>query len=152
MPGVPRFPFALRASAIPRWSHRDPVEGGNPFTSDDARYRPWEAATRAARKALLAFDAAVEREERTTTDPSAYRNWVIDLAEARFAVWARRGLCVVRDEDARSDYASWLATYVDNWLLYVRETCPHVEADRELRTRLTGRARRWDAEAHRLVR
>ena len=96
-------------------------------------------------------DAEVEREARATTDPAVYRAWVIRLAEARFDVWARRGLSVVHDAGARADYESWLATYVDNWRRYVRETCPRVEADRVLHTRLTGRARHWEAEARRLV-
>lgn len=146
------FPIALRSSAVPRWSHRDPVEGRNPFSGDDPRRPAWESATATAREALLSVDADVEREARTTTDPAIYREWVIGLAEARFDVWARRGLCVVHDADARSAYASWLATYVDNWLRYVRETCPQVEADPDLRTRLTGRARHWAAEARRLAR
>ncbi len=146
-----RLPVALRSSATPRWSHRDPVEGGNPFPSTDARHHAWESATRTAIEALVRSDAEVEREARATTDPAVYRGWVIRLAEARFDVWARRGLSVVQDARARAEYVSWLVTYVDNWRRYVEETCPRVEADRDLRTRLTGCARHWEAEARRLV-
>ena len=44
-------------SAVPRWSHRDPVEPGNPFPLGDPRHAVWEAASSQARTTLKQFDA-----------------------------------------------------------------------------------------------
>ena len=43
-------------SAVPRWSHRDPVEPGNPFPLGDPRHAVWEAASSQARTTLKQFD------------------------------------------------------------------------------------------------
>lgn len=44
-----RFPLPLTGSTVPRWSHRDPVECGNPFPQDDPRHTVWEEASARAR-------------------------------------------------------------------------------------------------------
>ena len=121
MTNVSRLPDALRRSAVPRWSHRDPVEGGNPFPVDDDRHRAWDLATRIALEELTRLDATCATEPRTT-DAAMYRARVIDLAVSRFDVWARRGLAVVRSVQAREDYDRWLETYTENWVRYVGET------------------------------
>ena len=146
-----RLPAALRLSAVPRWSHRDPVEGGNPFSDDNPRCPVWDEATHTALKALARFDTTLAREESHPTDAGVYLGRVIGLAEARFGVWARRVATVVRCETARLDFECWLEQYVDNWLVYVSETCPHIDVRDDLEARLRERADYWAAEAGRTV-
>ena len=140
------LPPNLRASAVPRWSHRDPVEGGNPFAPTDPRHGTWDTATRAARAALRHGNARVAATAEVTLDPDIYKAQLLDLAAARFDVWARRGRAVVSTDVALQDYDRWLADYVANWLRYVGETCPLVGGEDELRTRLNRRAAHWVAE------
>ena len=135
-----------RSSAVPRWSHRDPVDGGNPFPVADARHETWDTATVNARQALLRFDAGLEATAHVTLDPTLYRAHLLGLAVGRFDVWARRCRSVVSSRDELGIYDRWLADYVTNWLGYVAETCPRVEVGDELRTRLQGRAAHWVAE------
>ena len=142
---------APRLSAVPRWSHRDPVAGGNPFPPGDARHGTWDAATTDARRALLRFDADLEATAQVTLDPAIYRAQLLDLAVGRFNVWARRGRSVVSSDGALQNYEQWLAGYVANWLRYVAETCPRVEVGDELRTRLRGRAAHWVAETRHIL-
>ena len=138
-----RLPAAVRASAMPRWSHRDPVEGGDPFSSGDPRRPLWETATHAAAESLTRVDANLAREDSGSPDADDYRERVIDLATARFDIWARRVATVVRCERERMDAEQWLEQYVDNWLAYVSETCPHIDARDDLHIRLTARADHW---------
>ena len=136
-------------SAVPRWSHRDPVEGGNPFPPADGRHQRWTEATAQARAALERYDDNLARSALVTSDPRTYRRQLIGLATARFDTWARRGLAAVGCEDARRHYVSWLRVYVANWRAYVAETCPHVGASErdDLHARLATRAKHWTTEA-----
>ena len=144
---MPSLPSALRRSAVPRWSHRDPVEGGNPFEPADSRHDAWDTATAGARDALGRFDARLEVTAQVTLDPEIYRAQLLDLAVTRFDVWAERGLSVVGSDAALRDYERWLTDYVANWLRYVAETCPRVEVGDELQTRLDNRAEHWSRRA-----
>jgi hypothetical protein len=139
-------PSAPLLSAVPRWSHRDAVEGGNPFPTSDTRHACWEAATRRATEALARFDAEAEGRVQGA-GPQTYPARVVALAEARFDTWARRGLCVVSSEGTLRDYLVWLARYRENWLAYVRETCPNVNVGDPLRRRLDERVTHWTTEA-----
>ena len=139
-------------SAVPRWSHRDPVESGNPFPADDPRHTRWEKATGRARAELLRYDDEIAAFAAINQDPTVYvRRWM-DLATMRFDTWARRGLAVVDGTAAQREYTEWLRTYALNWRTYVAETCPHVaeEIRDELALRLQARARHWVAEASEL--
>ncbi|MYN66212.1 MAG: hypothetical protein F4X11_14470 [Acidobacteria bacterium] len=140
-------------SAAPRWSHRDPVEGGNPFPAGDLRHTRWEEATAHARAALRRYDdeSAAASADAPTSESYAHR-W-LDLATMRFDTWARRGLAAVDNTLARREYAAWLKTYVANWRVYVAETCPHVAGDvrAELASRLQARAEHWVDEARHLL-
>ena len=144
-----RFPDALRSSAVPRWSHRDPVECVNPFARDDDRHRLWHAATCHARDTLVRIDAELEPEQ--ARHPRPYPVRLVALAVARFDIWSRRGLAVVGSGGAVPDYERWLDDYRKNWLEYVADTCPHFEVADDLRSQLTARARFWIAEARRLT-
>ncbi len=146
-----RLPAALRASAVSRWSHRDAVEGGNPFPTRDRRHEPWDTATRRAKEALLGFDAELAAHAKITSDPDVYRVQLLGLAEGRFDVWARRGLSVVWSDGALRDYEQWLVDYTGNWLQYVRETCPGIDVDADLRARLGDRAEYWVREAREML-
>ena len=151
--GMPTFPGAMTPpmSAVPRWSHRDPVEGGNPFLPADPRHQRWAKATAAARGALAQYDDGLVTSARVTSDPRIYGRQLIELALTRFDTWARRGLASV-DSDARQrDYEAWLRDYVANWQVYVAETCPHASASArdEIRARLAARATHWTSEAQR---
>lgn len=132
-------------SAVPRWSHRDPVEGGNPFPVGELCHMRWEEATARARAALQRYDADLSASEVATSEPDVYAHQWMDLAMVRFDTWARRGLAAVDGTAAQRDYARWLRTYVANWRVYVEETCPHVAASirRELGSRLAARAAHW---------
>lgn len=130
-------------SAVPRWSHRDPVEGGNPFPAGDPRREIWDAATREARRALERCDAHIAATARVTLDPVVYRAQLIDLALRRFDSWAERGLSVVSNDGDLDDYRRWLDVYVENWLDYVADTCPRVDTGDELRRRLDDARKRW---------
>jgi hypothetical protein len=148
------LPKLVHLSAVPRWSHRDPVEGGNPFPPADLRSEAWDAATADARQTLLAFDARLAATAQVTLDPAIYRAQLLDLAVGRFDVWARRGLAAIGSDadDRPPDYEQWLGGYVANWLRYVAETCPRVEVGNELQSRLDDRARYWATRARGSVR
>jgi hypothetical protein len=145
------FPTTLRASARPRWSHRDPVEAGNPFPQDDPRHQLWDAATRNARETLVRIDLELDEAEKAGPHPDRYRDRMIALAVSRFDVWARRTQSVVRSAAALDDYQAWLTTYVTQWLAYVADTCPTVDVGDELRQQLSSRAQHWVAEARRTL-
>ena len=153
MPTSPRAASA-GVSAVPRWSHRDPVEGGNPFTDGDPRRRTWAQATAAARATLAGYDDALGTSAPLTHDPQTYGRRLIELATMRFDTWARRGLATVDGDAARRDYEAWLRAYVANWRAYVAETCPHAGAAvrDELHARITARATHWTTEALRTSR
>ena len=149
-PGNPR---RSKMSAAPRWSHRDPVEGGNPFPVSDPRRARWEEATACARAALQRYDDELTGYAPVIYDPETYAHRWLDLATMRFDTWARRGLAAVDNTAAHRDYAAWLQIYVANWRGYVAETCPHVTADvrAELDSRLQTRAEHWVDEARFLL-
>ena len=140
-------------SAVPRWSHRDPVEGGNPYRSGDVLHPRWEKATARALAALKHYDAKLAAHPLVDGDPSVYSAQWLDLATTRFDTWARRGLAAVHSAASQRNYAAWLLTYIANWRVYVADTCPHVApAVRDaLVSRLRVRAANWTDEAHRLV-
>ena len=132
-------------SAVPRWSHRDPVEGGNPFPADDVRHARWEEATARARAVLQHYDADLAASELFTTEPDVYARRWLALATMRFDTWAQRGLASVDNPATQREYLVWLEAYVANWRAYVAETCPHVTGDvrAELAWRLQARAEHW---------
>lgn len=142
-----RFPPALRSAAAARWSHRDPVEAGNPFPPEDERHQTWDAATRRAKETLVRIDEQLDAAEKAGAHPDPYPVRLVALAEARFDVWAARLLTVVQGPEALADYEAWLATYVAHWLAYVADTCPRVAVADALRERLSSRARYWMGEA-----
>ncbi len=142
------FPAALLAAAQPRWSHRDPIEAGNPFEINDSRHDRWNAATGRARRELVLLDEALDREEREGAAHAPYMTRVIALATLRFDVWAHRGLSVVTSDAARADYDQWLTRYTRNWLAYVADTCPQLDVQTELGAKLAERARDWSTRAH----
>ena len=144
-----RFPAALRLSAAPRWSHRDPVEGGNPFPLDDARHDAWHTATCSARDALIRIDRELDEAEHAGSPRDPYPVRLVALAVSRFDVWARRTQSIVRSPAALRDFEVWLTSYVAHWLDYVADTCPRADVGDELRSRLSSRAQHWVAEASR---
>ena len=141
-----RFPVQLRDSAVPRWSHRDPVECGNPFPQDDPRHTVWEEASAQTRTTLTQFDAELETDS-DDTQAEAYPVRLVGLAIARFDTWARRGLAVVTTAEDIDDYETWLGDYRRNWLAYVADTCPHVDVGSELQRGLAERVEFWIASA-----
>lgn len=142
-----RFPLALRSAAAARWSHRDPVEAGNPFPPEDDRHQTWDAATRRAKDTLVRIDEQLDAAERMGPHAEPYPVRLVALAEARFDVWAERLSTVVQNPEALVDYEAWLATYIANWLVYVADTCPRIAVADELRERLSSRARHWVRKA-----
>jgi hypothetical protein len=145
------FPDALRSSAVPRWSHRDPVEGGNPFPVDDSRHDVWDIATCSAKDDLVRIDRELDETEEPGPHPDPYPVRLIALAVSRFDVWAGRAQSIVGSPAALRDYEAWLTSYVAHWLTYVADTCPRADVGDELRMRLSSRARHWVAEASTLI-
>ena len=135
------FPDSLRSAAVARWSHRDPVECGNPFPPEDDRYPLWHAATAHAKETLVRHDSELEPEQTRHQQPYPVR--LVALAAARFDIWSPRALAIVGSPRALPDYERWLDDYRENWLTYVAETCPHVDVANDLRARLTARSRFW---------
>jgi hypothetical protein len=150
-PSSGEFPTALRSSAVARWSHRDPVEGGNPFPLHDSRHEAWHAATCSALDVLVRVDRELDEAERAGPHPDPYPVRLVALAVLRFDVWARRVQSIVRSPAALQDYEAWLTTYVAHWLVYVADTCPRTEVGDDLRARLSARAQHWVAEARRAL-
>jgi hypothetical protein len=146
-----RFPAALRSSAVARWSHRDPVEGGNRLPLDDSRHEAWHAATCSARDVLVRIDRELDEAEEAGPHPDPYPVRLVALAVSRFDVWARRVQSIVRSPAALRDYEVWLTTYVAHWLVYVADTCPRADVGDDLRARLSSRAQYWVAEASRAL-
>ena len=153
MPTAPGDSSPREISAVPRWSHRDPVEGGNPFPAGDPRRARWDKATAHALAALRHYDAELAAHTLVSDDPSVYARQWLDLATVRFDTWARRGIAAVDNSAAQRDYAAWLQIYVANWRAYVADTCPHVRAEvrGELVAHLVTRTAYWKDEARRLV-
>jgi hypothetical protein len=146
-----RFPAALRSSAVARWSHRDPVEGGNPFPLGDSRHEAWHTATCSARDVLVRIDRELDEAEEAGPHPDPYPVRLVALAVSRFDVWARRVQSIVRSPAALRDYEVWLTMYVAHWLVYVADTCPRAAVGDDLRARLSARAQYWVAEASRAL-
>lgn len=142
MPDFDGLPDLLRKSTVPRWSHRDPVECGNPFASTDDRHQIWARATCLAKTTLIQID------EQFNTNPAQhlldeYPAQVVVLARLRFDVWSERTLSVVMTETAVEDYRHWLNNYKDHWLHYVAETCPNINVRHDMRAHLTTQSKFW---------
>lgn len=148
---TPTRPATPRPSAVPRWSHRDPVEGGNPFPLGNPRHEAWTEATARARAALTQYDDSLAAPASAAYDPDTYGRQLIELATMRFDAWAQRELATVDGDDAQRDYEAWLSKYVANWRAYVDDTCPHVAAPAraELHACLRSRATHWATRAQR---
>lgn len=145
------LPSPTLDSAQPRWSHRDPIEGDNPFGPDSPQHSVWAAATRTAHHQLRNMDARIATTAQVTLDSAVYRAQLFDLAVGRCAIWTERGLAVVSSQDARREYERWLAWYVANWPRYVAETCPRVAAVGELTRRLSELAKQRALQARHRV-
>ena len=144
-----RFSSTVGAPAVPRWSHRDPLEGYNPFRSGDRRGGVWKVATETAVNSLRSYDEELEVREKDKRDHDVpYSVRVEDLAIARFDTWAKRELSVVVDDETLNEYKEWLDRYVTNWLTYVDETFPKLEIYQSLSDRLFSRSLVWIELAH----
>lgn len=141
------FPDRLKDSARPRWSHRDPVEGGNPFKLRSQSHARWSRATDIAKDRLRHHDDHLNKRLAHTEDIQEYRSELVSLAATRFDIWAERGLTVVDSQPLYNEYIAWLHTYATNWLAYVDATCPHISVKKILETRLAIRIRHWTTVA-----
>ena len=147
MNSLTSFPPALKDSARPRWSHRDPVEGGNPFKLHSQAHARWSHATGIAEDNLRRHDEHLNRRASNTKGLGEYQIELVSLAITRFDTWAERGLAVVDSQHLSNEYVAWLHTYATNWLAYVDDTCPHISVKKILETRLAMRTRHWTTVA-----
>ena len=147
MNSLTSFPPALKDSARPRWSHRDPVEGGNPFKLHSQAHARWSHATGIAEDNLRRHDEHLNRRASNTKGLGEYQIELVSLAITRFDTWAERGLAVVDSQHLCNEYVAWLHTYATNWLAYVDDTCPHISVKKILETRLAMRTRHWTTVA-----
>jgi hypothetical protein len=83
--------------------------------------------------------------------PDPYPVRVVALAVSRFDVWARRTQSIVRSPAALHDFEVWLTMYVANWVAYVADTCPKIDAGQVLQEQLSGRVRHWMNDAGRAL-
>tara|TARA_B100001123_G_scaffold422922_3_gene532468 strand:+ start:4141 stop:4605 length:465 start_codon:yes stop_codon:yes gene_type:complete len=139
-----KFPKLLKHSATPRWSHRDPVELGNPFPVGDFRFRKWEIATYEANAALVKQDRIYSQ---LKSNALSYPKDIVKFAAARFDVWAKRCLSIVCSPCAVQEYELWLNNYVERWLVYASQTCPQVDVQKELKRALQFRVSHWTTQA-----
>ena len=143
MHSLTSFPARLKDSARPRWSHRDPVEGGNPFKLSSQSHAKWFCATNIAKNSLCRHDDHLNKRLTNAEDLKEYQSELVSLATIRFDIWAERGLAVVDSQHLCNEYIAWLHAYATNWLAYVDDTCPHISVKKMLETRLAIRTRHW---------
>ena len=102
--------------------------GDNPFPPGDPRYQIWSEATREAEENLFRLDS--ELLQRMNAIPrdgdfeeKFYGLW-IETFTGKFDIWAKRGICVVRNDGAIRDYDKWITSYVQAMLALARDNCP----------------------------
>ena len=147
MHSLTSFPERLKDSARPRWSHRDPVEGGNPFKLHSQSHAIWSRATDIAKDRLRRHDDHLNNRLGHTENLKQYQSELVSLATTRFDIWAERGLAVVGSQSSCNEYVAWLHAYATNWLAYVPGTCPHISVRKILETRLASRTKHWTTVA-----
>jgi hypothetical protein len=147
MHSVTSFPETLTNSARPRWSHRDPIEGGNPFKLHSQSHATWSRATAIAKDRLRHHDDQLNKRLTHTDDIQEYQSELVSLATTRFDIWAERGLAVIDSQPLYNKYIAWLHTYATNWLAYVDDTCPRISVKKILETRLAIRTKHWTTVA-----
>ena len=147
MHSLTSFPARLKDSARPRWSHRDPVEGGNPFERHSQSHAKWSRATDSARNSLRRHDDHLNIRLANAEDLKEYQSELVSLATTRFDIWAERGLAVVDSQSLSNEYVAWLHAYATNWLAYGDDTCPHISVKKILETRLAIRRKHWTTVA-----
>ncbi len=143
MHSLTSFPNRLKHSARPRWSHRDPVEGGNPFRRHSQSHAIWSRATDIAKNRLRRHDNHLNNRLGHTENLKQYQTELVSLATTRFDIWAERGLAVVDSQSLCNEYIAWLHTYAANWLGYVHDTFPHISVKKILETRLAACTSHW---------
>ena len=147
MHSLTSFPERLKDSARPRWSHRDPVEGGNPFKLHSQSHAIWSRATDIAKDRLRRHDDHLNNRLGHTENLKQYQSELVSLATTRFDIWAERGLAVVDSQSLSNEYVAWLHAYANNWLAYVDDTCPNIPVKKILETRLAIRRKHWTTVA-----
>ncbi len=147
MHSLTSFPERLKSSARPRWSHRDPVEGENPFKLDSQSRAIWSRATDIAKDRLRHHDDHLNNRLGHTENLKQYQTELVSLVTTRFDIWAERGLAVVDSQSLCNEYIAWLHTYATNWLGYVHDTCPHISVKKILEIRLASRTKHWTTVA-----
>jgi len=125
-------------------SDGDPVEG-NPFRKEDPRHEVWKEATRvAAGKLHLLHSSLLKSFPKAPEDANS---WRVNLAAAKFDIWAERNVRVVWSDDAVLEYDQWLASYANAWMkLFKERFSALIDLDsllHELRVRLVERIEFW---------
>ena len=92
-------------------SDGDPVEG-NPFSNEDARHQVWKEATRDAEDKLHLLQFNLLQSSRVAAEEPNTR--LVNLAVAKFDIWAERGVRVVWDDAAVRGYDKWLESYAND--------------------------------------
>ncbi len=133
-------------------SDGDPVEG-NPFRKEDPRHEVWKEATRdAAGKLHLLHSNLIKSFPRA---PEDHNSWRVNLAAAKFDIWAERNVSVVWSDDAVLDYDKWLASYANAWMkLFEERFSALIDLDsllHELGVRLVERMEFWRGIARAFV-
>src|SRR5712692_4747810 len=133
-------------------SDGDPVEG-NPFPKEDIRHEVWKEATRDAAEKLHLLNSNLLKSGPGA--PEDADSWRVNLAAAKFDIWAERNVSVVWSDDAVLDYDKWLASYANAWMkLFEERFSALIDLDsllHELGVRLVVRMECWRGIARAFV-
>jgi hypothetical protein len=139
----------------------DPIDG-NPFATGDPRHSVWRDATIRAEQELHQVNAAylnLARDSPEPVSPGEARRLVLDryayLVSAKFDIWAKRGIQIIRSDVEVKAFDRWLANYANSWLNSMKSHLPPGNEAGwllgELRLALIGRVEFWKSEARRYL-
>jgi len=137
---------AAQSAQAPGPHPEDPV-GTNPAPEGHPAHKVWEDATREALEEVFRLNAQMMGSRR---GPEGLANWSIELVCRKYQIWAKRNLCIVRnDKDARA-YEQWLDDYMKAWIDSSSGRFPGAMV--ELKAQLLGACNCWKGNAWAQVR
>src|SRR6516162_7865135 len=99
-----RLPDTLASSG-------DPVDG-NPFRVQSVLHEVWKEATLKAEEEIC----RVNSDSMSLLTPENALDWLPTLVTAKFDVWAKRNIQVVKSDAAVQHYDQWLLGYANSWI------------------------------------
>ena len=125
----------------------DPA-GNNPVPAGHPAHKVWEDATQEALEEVFRLNERMLGSQ--PLSPDGLPIWNIKLVVRKFQIWAKRNICVVRnDKDARA-YEQWLDNYMQAWLDSSGGRFPDVMP--QLKAQLLRACNHWKGNARAQVR